>query len=181
MDFSSVRDARARRMAEGVVKGLRWIVLCLMLPGCLSTKTAVFDEGNSIRAGDSAELARIDAVARALLPDGDGGGPIAPPDDRVVELGGLVIVEERSSSGEGEYFGYATLGPRPVICVAHDEKMQALADRHGVTVMIARSDDMKEEEPAGTLADGPKDKLYDFVIAAFAEGTLVCRAPPAIR
>ena len=153
--------------------------LGLILSGCLTTTKPVFDQSNSIAAADSsALLAYVEAWERMSGPQ-DSPRALIEAGARVVEISGMIVVEERKESG-AEYYSMALVGGRPMACFAHDAKMQEIADRHGVALTIDRDEDDSEMEPVAVKADGTKDALYGFVMDAFRVGTLSCTLPPDI-
>ena len=64
-----------------------------------------------------------------------------------------------------------------LLCLVHDEKMDVIAARHGVTLEIKRDDDTDEMTPAQMNADGTTERLFAFVVDAYTDGLLICQAP----
>jgi len=144
----------------------------LLLGGCLSTPEPVFDETNSLPVGEIPEfIAFADAwesyVAKGGSPRGliDEGG-------RGVVIDGLVVVQAAG------YFALAVIGGRPVTCMIHaDDRIEAVAEAHGVTVEFDAPDDRSIDDlPVAVVADGPPEALAAFIRDQFANQRLACIA-----
>ena len=140
-----------------------------------TTSKPAFNATNSVSAGDSKLLVRFVEAWEASLPAESSPRELITDGARVHELDGIVIVEE-TRNGSADYYAVGLLGNRPVLCLVHDEKMDVIAERHGVQIEIKREDE-SDSTPAMMNADGTEEALYAFVIDAFTNGMLACQAP----
>ncbi len=152
------------------------IVACLALAGCLKTTKITFDETNSMSAADSPILAKFIEAWGRELPNEGSPEVLIQNGNRVKEIRGVVIVQEASGDGTAEYYAVGLMGDRPAVCFVHDEKMDEVAERHGVKLEIDRSSSGDGDRPASMKADGEKAALYAFVVDAYSEGMLSCQA-----
>lgn len=149
----------------------------LLLTGCLTTTKLTFTDDNSIRASQSKPLVRFVEAWERRYGAVDSPREVIDQNYRVLEIDGLVVVEE-SNGSVAEYYAIAMLGNRPVACFIHDSKLQEIADAHNVTLVIEREEDSQNHGPVPIKADGSAEELFTFVVDAFQNGTLACYAPP---
>lgn len=157
-------------------------MLCVALSGCLRTSEPVFDETNSIAAGEAPEFVSFVEAWEVMKPDSESPRTLIENGNRVHVMGNLVIVEERDGAVEGntDYYALSLVGGRPLVCLVHDEKIGVIAERNSVEIQVDRSEDMDDATPAPMLATGDKAALHAFVMDAFTNGLLMCYAPSAL-
>lgn len=152
------------------------LAACFMLAGCLTTTKPVFDDTNSVKAGASPAFVKFVAAWEAAKGTSDSPRGMIKDGKRVADLGGLIVVEDVKSNGRAEYIAVGLLGSRLMVCAGHDDKVKAIAGRHGVKVEISRSATDDKSMPAAVLADGTRAQLHAFVLDYFRSGTLVCHS-----
>ena len=151
------------------------VLTCMALAGCLTTAKPVFDQTNSVAAGDSPTMVAFVEAWERELPNAQSPRELIENASRVHDMDGLVIVEE-TTGDSADYYAVGMLGPRPMLCLLHDDKMETVAARHGVSLKIERTEEMDEATPAPMTADGTKEALHAFVLDAFRGAGLVCQA-----
>jgi hypothetical protein len=147
----------------------------MLLGGCLSTKEPVFDETNSLPVGEIPEfMAFADAWDSYVARNGSPRELIAEG-GRGVVVDGIVVVQEHS-----DYYALAMMGGRPLTCMIYaDGSIEAVAEAHGVTVEVDKSDDRSiDDGPVLVEADGPPEALVAFIRDQFANQRLACMAAP---
>jgi hypothetical protein len=148
-------------------------VAVLLLGGCLSTPEPVFDESNSLPVGEIPEFMAFADAWESYV--GKGGSPLGLIDDggRGVVIDGMVMVQEHS-----DYYALAMIGGRPVTCMIYaDDRIEAVAEAHGVTVEVDTPDDRSiDDGPVPVEADGPPEALVAFIRDQFANQRLACIA-----
>jgi hypothetical protein len=158
------------------MRGFILLVACLAMQGCLTTTKPAFDETNSIPAGDSpAMVAFVEAWEREVSKE-DSPRELIENASLVHDMDGLVIVQEERG-GKADYYAVGVIARRPLLCLVHDEKMDVIAERHGVELKVDRDEGSEESLPAPMTADGTKEALYAFVLDAFRNGLLACQIP----
>jgi len=150
----------------------------LLLAGCLTTKTKVLTEENSILAGDSALFMQVVEAWEQFGKPQDSPRPLAEDGTRALETAGIVVLQEEKSNGTFEFYAVGMMGDRPMACFAHDAQIDVIAKRHNIDVTVDRGDDANEIAPAPISADGDAAALYDFIVDVFSGGTLSCFTPP---
>ena len=155
------------------------LAACLMLQACLTTTKPAFDELNSVAAGDAPALVAFVEAWEAKMGAEDSPRELITNKNRVHEIDGLVIVQE--VRGEmADYYAVGLMGSRPVLCLVHDEKLDEIAARHGVTLEVKREEGNDDTMPAAMTADGTKEQLFKFVIDAYTDGMLTCQVPSPV-
>jgi len=150
----------------------------LLLTGCLTTTKPAFTDENSIRASQSAVLVNFIDAWETRYGLEDSPRAVIEQDFRVLDLDGMIVIEEPSGSAGAEYYAIGMMGKRPIACFVHDSKIQSIAKTHDVTVTVDREEGSNETNPAPIRADGSASALFGFVVDAFQSGTLSCFAPP---
>lgn len=151
------------------------LIAVLALSGCLTTPRPVFNATNSVKAGDSPAFVRLVETWEAEMGAEESPREMITDGDRVVDLGGIIVIEDRWDSF-AQYMAVAVMGKRVAVCLVHQTKIDQIAARHGVTVTLDRDGDADPTLPAQIKADGSDDALYAFVIDAFTDGLLICQA-----
>lgn len=150
----------------------------LLLTGCLTTTKPTFTDENSIRASQSAALVSFVDAWEARYGLEDSPRAVIEQDLRVLDLDGMIVIEEPSGNALAEYYSIGMMGNRPIACFVHDSQIQDIAEMHDVTVKVDREEGSNDPSPASIRADGSKEALFGFVVDAFQNGTLSCFAPP---
>ncbi len=150
----------------------------LLLTGCLTTSKPAFTDENSIRASKSTILVSFIDVWEARYGPEDSPRAVVEQDLRVLDLDGMIVVEEPSGAAGAEYYSIGMMGNRPIACFVHDSQIQDVAEMHDVTVTVDREEGSNDPSPAPIRADGSAEALFGFVVDAFRNGTLSCFAPP---
>ncbi len=147
----------------------------LLLSACLSTPEPVFDESNSLAVGEIPEfMAFVDAWESFVGAD-DSPREMIADGARGVIVDGILLVQDKA-----EYYAVAVIANRPLACVIYaDSSIEAVAEAHGVTVEIDRSDsdELGLLSPVPVEADGPPDALIAFIRDQFANQALACSMP----
>lgn len=150
----------------------------MALSGCLTTTKPVLNDTNSIAAGKSALFVAFVEAWDAKIPGADGSPrELIEQGVRVKEIGSHVLIQEAKDDGGADYYTVALFDGRPMMCMAHNEGIETIAARHGVTVTIEESDDAGPGAPSPMTADGTEAALFGFVMDVFGHGNIVCQMP----
>lgn len=150
----------------------------LLLSGCLTTSKQAFTADNSIKASESRQLLAFVDAWEAKTNSSDSPRSIIDNDLRVIEMDGMVVIEEPKGNGSAEYYAVGMFGNRPISCFVHQAQVEEVADRNGVTIKIEQEGEEEQIGPVPMSADGDQPELNAFVRDVFANGSLACFTPP---
>ncbi len=147
----------------------------MLLGGCLSTPEPVFDETNSLPVGEIPEFIAFADAWESFVGADDSPREMIADGGRGIIVDGILVVQDKT-----EYYAVAMIADRPLACVIYaDHSIVAVAEVHGVTVELDRSD--SEElgllSPVPVEAYGPPDALIAFIRDQFANQALACSMP----
>ena len=149
--------------------------MCLLLPGCLITTQPVFNASNSVAADKSAAFMSIVELWETEISKSSSPRGLIESGSRVVELDGVVIVEDRSDNMSNHY-ALVRMGQRVAVCVVHHKEIEKIAAPHGVKLKVDRDSISDPTFPTLITADGSQSAMFAFVMDAFKEGMLICQS-----
>ena len=149
--------------------------LCLLLPGCLITTQPVFNASNSVAADKSALFMEIVELWEREISPSSSPRDLIKSGSRVIELDGVVIVEDRSDNMSNHY-ALVRMGQRIAVCVVHHKEIEKIAAPHGVDLKVDRSSISDPTFPTLITANGSQAAMFAFVMDAFKEGMLICQS-----
>ncbi len=152
-----------------------FFALCLLLPGCLLTTQPVFNAQNSMAAAESPAFMRIVELWETEISLDTSPRELGSQGARVIELDGVVIVEDLSG-GLPNHYALVPMGRRVAVCVVHHKEIETIGARHKVQLKVDRDQISDPTFPTLITADGTGQEMFNFVMDAFKEGLLICQS-----